>query len=71
MEKYFIVSPESKLYKDYFDYIQNKKAVHEHIKRFFDKYDIKAQYYGCLGDWLYIEPTEEDLKAFDSMLCQP
>jgi hypothetical protein len=70
MEKYFIVSPKADLYKDYFKYIENRKAVHEHVKRFFDKHEIKAQYYDCLGNWLYIKPTEEDLKVFGSMLCQ-
>lgn len=71
MDKYFIVTEKSRLYNDYFNYIQNKKEIHEHVKHFLDEHGIKAKYYACLGYSLYIEPTEEDLEIFGGMLCRP
>lgn len=70
MEKYFIVNEKSRLYKEYFNYVNNQKAMHEHAKRFMDEHGIKAEYYAYGGNYFYIEPTKEDIEKFGGMLCK-
>jgi len=71
MEKYFIVTEQSKLYGEYMRYIQNKKDVNDHVKEFTAKNEIKTTEYYANSGYLYIVPTENDLEKFEKVLTKP
>lgn len=71
MEKYFIVTEKSDLYKEYFNYKDNAKLVRDHYKEFKKENDIEAKEYYATNGYLYIVPTQNDLERFDSFLKVP
>lgn len=71
MEKYFKVTEEASLNRDYWSYVKNAKEVNELVKAFMAKHHIETNYYAPTDEKLYIQPTDADEKKFDSVLSQP
>jgi hypothetical protein len=68
MEKFFIISNDTDLAKDYLEYKNNRKIVHEHVNSFMEKYEIKSQGYNAGNETFYIDPTKEDIEKYDKIL---
>lgn len=86
MERYFKISKEAEYYKDLMDYSEKSKQQNDFINKFFKENNIVANEYTMGGDGrvnipfseddkkeihLSINPTEEDISNFSSMLCKP
>ncbi|HDK7158454.1 TPA: hypothetical protein PTV43_003661 [Clostridium botulinum] len=85
MEKAFIVSKESELYKDIEQYRKLENQQREFINKFFKENDIEANQYRVSGDGfcnvpfeeyeetitLYIIPTDKDKEKFSKVLNKP
>jgi len=71
MEKYFIVTKQSKLYDEYFYFKSNDEKIRKTSKDFMDKNHIEATKYYCTNSAFYIVPTENDLEKFNKILCKP
>lgn len=65
MEKYFIISEDSSLYKNYFKWKSNEELVREHVKKFFENHGISAKQYIARNKELYIIPTKDDMGKFE------
>ncbi len=70
MEKFYVVTDESSLKKDYLDYKKNDEMVREHIKNFMIDNGILTKEYAPTDESLYIIPTKEDINTFDTVLCK-
>lgn len=70
MEKFFIITEESEVHKDYFEYRENVKIINEHFKKFTDQYNITSHQYFVNNEIIYIVPNAEDLEKFNSLLKQ-
>lgn len=68
MEKFYIVTEESSLNKQYWEYKNNVKEVNEYVKKFMDQEGIEANEYYANTKKIYIVPTENDIKSFNSKL---
>lgn len=68
MEKFYIVTEESNLNKEYWKYKNNVKEVNEYVKKFMEQEGIKANEYYASTEKLYIVPTEDDLRTFNRKL---
>lgn len=68
MEKYFIVTEQSPLHKDYFDWMNNTQQIHVLVSPFLTTNNIEANLYGFYGDNLCIVPTDNDLVKFKNVL---
>ena len=68
MERFYIVTKESGLYKEYWNYKKALKENNKLVKEFFQQENIKAKEYYADEEKLYIVPTEDDLKAFNKIL---
>lgn len=68
MEKYYIVTDESPLYKEYFDYKAQQKKFNEKWKRFTEQVGITAKEYCQSAKRLLIVPSEEDFQKFAGQL---
>lgn len=71
MEKFFIVTEESSLNNEYWDYQKNSKDVNEHVKKFMELKEIEAHEYYASEKKFYIVPTNSDLEKFDKILSKP
>ena len=71
MENCFIVTEQSELHKDYYDYRENVKIVDNIVKGLMDKYNINTKWYYVDKFGFAIEPTEKDIELFDKMLKIP
>ncbi|MNR93664.1 hypothetical protein D3C72_247220 [compost metagenome] len=71
MEKFFIVTEESSLYKDWFEYKENRSRVREMVKEFTQTHEIESDGYFVTTDDIYIVPTAKDKETFGSVLCSP
>ena len=71
MENCFIVTEQSELHKDYYDYRENVKMVDNIVKGLMDKYNINTKWYYVDKFGFAIEPTEKDIELFDKMLKLP
>ena len=67
-EKFFIVTEESPLHKEYFDWRQNRNDVNEFVKKFTKSHGIEAHEYSASTDRFCIVPTENDRMHFLSQL---
>jgi hypothetical protein len=70
MEKFFIVTDKSELFEDYFNYRNNIKDVNEAYGEFKNVHNITTKSYCPTSDKLYIEPTESDLKQFETQFSK-
>lgn len=68
MERYFIVTEKSSLHKEWFDYLENRKAVNDLVKQFVENNGIESQEYYVDSESIYIVPTEKDEEAFGNKL---
>ncbi len=68
MEKYFVVTQDSELNKEYWAYRKNKLKVQELVKTFMEKHNINGQFYSPTNSSLYIETTPENTAQFDEFL---
>lgn len=71
MEKYFMVTEECSLHKDWFKYKENKARVNEIFKQFKEETGFESSEYYVTDKEVYIIPTEKDVEAFGSVLCSP
>lgn len=71
MKRCYIVTKESKLYKNYDKWINSENEINELFKEFTKTQGIKATIYAYWHDKLYIVPTKEDLEKFENVLCSP
>ena len=71
MEKYFTVTEESSLHKDWFAYKENREKVNELYKQFAEQVGIDSREYHLTDKVLYIVPTEKDTVNFSPFLCNP
>ena len=69
VERFFIVNPDSKFYKVYKEYRENRNMVNKLIRDFFKTAGIETSGYFCTNQELYIEPTATDSKKFAAQLC--
>lgn len=68
MEKYFLVLPESKVYKDYMEYEKFVDIISKAFTDFADQNGIKATSFYTRTNILHIVPETEDIDRFgDSM----
>lgn len=68
MEKYYFVSPESEIYKEYMEYEKFVDVISKVFSDFADQNGIKAVGFYPRTNVLHIEPTIEDIDHFgDSM----
>lgn len=70
MEKYYLVTDESSLRKNYLDFLENEKIVKEFTDRFFKKHNISSNSYYPTSTYLHIIPTKEDEEKFGKQLCK-
>jgi len=68
MEKYFIVTDQSPLHKDYTEWIDNIEKIRILANAFFLTNGIESTIYGFYGENLCIVPTENDLVKLDKVL---
>ena len=71
MEKYYTVTEECSLHKDWFDYKENADQVNEVYKGFKDQVGVESKEYYVTDREVYIVPTEKDNEMFGSVLCTP
>ena len=71
MERYFIVTEQSKLRKDWFAYKENREKVIELYKQYTVQAEIESREYYVSDDEIYIIPTEKDSTKFLPFLCNP
>ena len=64
MEKYFIITPESSIYKKYIDYKEMSEKVNEAFKDFAQACGFETQEYYQSTQHLHICPTESDIEKF-------
>lgn len=69
-EYYMIVKPDSELYKDYFEYLENRKEVNEIFGRMQEKFGIETNKYYARKDRFSILPTEADKEKFKFILLK-
>lgn len=70
MEKFYIVTKKSLIYKAYFRWQQNVKDVNVIVKDVMDRYGIEAREY-CIGtneNYFIIYPTEHDIETYRSQM---
>jgi hypothetical protein len=68
MEKFFIVTEQSELHKNYFDYKENRNVLCDLYNEFATKYGIEANQYYPMSVGLAIIPTKGDIEKFDKIL---
>ncbi|CAB1251463.1 conserved protein of unknown function [Ruminococcaceae bacterium BL-6] len=68
MEKYFIVTDQNLLRKDYMNCLQNMKEVNIFAKKFMEDRGIETHKYSCDNNAFYIIPTDKDLVNYSKML---
>ena len=71
MENCFIVTNQSKLHKEYFDYRNNIKFVDDIAKELMEKHNIETKYYYANNESFAIQPTYKDTGLFNKMLKVP
>lgn len=71
MEKYYTVTEECQLHKEWFDFKENTAQIRELFKKFKESVGIESTAYFVTNDEIYIVPTEKDLETFGSVLCSP
>lgn len=71
MEKFFIVTKESSLNKEYLEYQNNVKEVNEYVKKFMEAEGIESKEYSLSENKFYIVPTSNDLEKFNKVLSKP
>lgn len=71
MEKYYMVTEECRLHKDWFDYKENVVHVNEVYKEFRNLVGVESSKYYVTDKEIYIVPTEKDNETFGSVLCAP
>lgn len=64
MEKYFIVTPESPIYKKYMDYKEMSERVNDAFVDFAKEHGFETNEYYQSAQYLHICPTKEDTKKF-------
>ncbi|MCE5220185.1 MAG: hypothetical protein LLF98_02660 [Clostridium sp.] len=68
MEKFFIVTEDSKLHNEYIKYKNNIEQIRLLVKEFLEENNIETTLYGYSGDELAIIPTENDINNFGKFL---
>lgn len=68
MEKFYIITEESNIYKKYFDYNQNIKDVNEIVKSVMENSGMETTNYSIGDGYFVIYPTQNDVIKFRSML---
>lgn len=86
MERCFIVTKESKYFKDYEEFSKKEEQQSEFCKKFLDENSVEGNTYMVGGNGfmnvpftesdkseigLSVEPTENNLSKFNKMLCKP
>jgi len=71
MERYFIVTEESELHKDWFEYKENRSRVRELIHEFNQANNIESESYFVTDTAFYIVPTDKDKENFGQVLALP
>lgn len=71
MERYFIVTEESSLRKDWFEYRKNRSRIRELVKEFNRENDIDSDAYYVTETSFFIVPTDKDKEKFGSVLGSP
>lgn len=70
MERYFIVTDENKLKKDYIEYKKNTTDINEIVKKFMKSQEIETKGYHPRNKYLFITPTTKDEEVFKTQLCK-
>lgn len=68
MEKYFLITEEATLHRDYYNFLSNQKEVDELVQSFFKEYGIEAEHYHASEDCIYIVPTDSDNEKYKNVL---
>lgn len=70
MEKYYLVSPESKIYKEYMEYEKFVDTISKVFSDFADQNGIKATSFYTRTNILHIVPTVEDIEHFEDSMSK-
>ena len=70
MQKFYEVTSESNLWKDYLDYKENSNTINEIYKYFSEEHEIESTQYYPTTDNLYIVPTQNDEETFKNQLTK-
>lgn len=68
MEKFFIVTEQSALHKDYYEWKDNLEVTRLIVNEFFNINGIETILYGFMDESICIVPTENDLNKFNKVL---
>lgn len=68
MEKYFLITEEAILHRDYYKYLSNQKEVDALVQSFVKEHEIEAEHYHASADCIYIVPTDADNEKFKNVL---
>lgn len=71
MEKFYIVTEDSELHKEYWQYRNWAEIAHKKAKEFLQSHNIETKEYGLLGQDIYIKPTKKDSSVLKNVLCLP
>lgn len=71
MEKYYTVTEECQLHKEWFDFKENTSQIRELFKKFTESVGIESSEYYVTDEEIYIIPTKKDEETFGSVLCAP
>jgi len=71
MENCFIVTDQSKLHKEYFDYRNNIKIIDDIAKKLMEKHNIQTKFYYANNESFAIQPTDKDTELLNKMLKVP
>lgn len=71
MERYFIVTEESRLHADWFAYKENRRDVERNFAKVREELGIESDAFYVTNEHFYIVPTEQDKKKYASVLCAP
>jgi hypothetical protein len=70
MEKFYIITEESRIHRKYFEHKQSVKDINEVVKNVMESYDIETNYYAIDNGYFGIYPTKNDLSNLKKQLCK-
>lgn len=71
MGKYYIITNESDLSSEYWEFKKNMEENRHHVNKFVELQEIEAHEYSASKSKFYIVPTDKDLEKFDKKLAKP
>src|SRR5690606_6550001 len=70
MEKYYIVTEESALHRDYFKWLENIEAQKKMADKLIVEYGVKSEDFAFTSESLHIKASSDDIENFKSQLTK-